>query len=153
MHFRPPDEQNNHKVTCGVHASVVDQVQDRIRDSLKREGAQAKFILSGKGDWRFLDIVSTNAGKLQALEFVRQKHGFDHEHTVACGDSGNDKDMLGGQNRAIVVGNAQPDLVQWVHDTQQQHSSGNGAGPPRLLFTQQHMAAGILEGLESFGLK
>lgn len=26
MHFRPPEEQNDHKVTCGVRADVVDKV-------------------------------------------------------------------------------------------------------------------------------
>ena len=26
MHFRPPDEQNDHKVTCGVRADIVQKV-------------------------------------------------------------------------------------------------------------------------------
>lgn len=26
MHFRPPDEQNDHKVTCGVRADIVEKV-------------------------------------------------------------------------------------------------------------------------------
>ena len=48
--------------------------------------------------------------------YVRQQMGFLHECTVACGDSGNDKDMLGGQNLAVVVGNAQPDLKAWIDE-------------------------------------
>lgn len=149
MHFRPPEEQNDHKVTCGVHMDVMDQVQQQISDSLQEEGVEARLILSGKGDWRYLDIVSINAGKLQALEFVRQKYGFAHNRTVACGDSGNDKDMLSGQNLAIVVGNAQPDLMKWINDTQLKPSDKNA----RLLVTDAHMAEGILEGLATFGLK
>ena len=93
--------------------------------------------------------MSINAGKLQALEFVRQKYGFAHNRTIACGDSGNDKDMLSGQNLAIVVGNAQPDLLQWVNSTQLRPSDDS----PRLLVTNAHMAHGILEGLQTFGLK
>ena len=27
MHFRPPEEQNDHKVTCGVSADVVEKVR------------------------------------------------------------------------------------------------------------------------------
>ena len=149
MHFRPPEEQNNHKVTCGVHVDAVEDVQRQITQSLEAEGVQARLILSGKGDWRYLDIVSINAGKLQALEFVMQKYGFAHNRTIACGDSGNDKDMLSGQNLAIVVGNAQPDLLQWVNETQ---LSPTGADA-RLLVTDAHMARGILEGLQTFDLK
>lgn len=149
MHFRPPEEQNDHKVTCGVHVDVMDQVQQQISEKLAEDGVEARLILSGKGDWRFLDIVSINAGKLQALEFVRQKYGFAHDRTIACGDSGNDKDMLSGQNLAIVVGNAQPDLLQWVNDTQLSVQKDRA----RLLVTTAHMAYGILEGLQAFGLK
>lgn len=48
--------------------------------------------------------------------YVRQQMGFLHQHTIACGDSGNDKDMLAGANLAIVVGNAQPDMKAWIHE-------------------------------------
>jgi len=33
---------------------------------------QARIITSGAGDWRYLDVVHTLAGKLEALEWVRQ---------------------------------------------------------------------------------
>jgi hydroxymethylpyrimidine pyrophosphatase-like HAD family hydrolase len=104
------------------------------------------------GDWRFLDVVPKGAGKLEALEYVRRSHGFPLEATVACGDSGNDILMLSGKNLAIVVGNAQPDLKQWVA----QHQASDASplpGKQRLLTTQNHEALGILEGLAYFGLK
>ncbi len=47
------------------------------------------------------------AHAVQALEYVRKQLGFPHSATLACGDSGNDIDMLGGKNLAVVVGNAQ----------------------------------------------
>lgn len=90
------------------------------------------------------------AGKLQALEYVRQQHGFSHAATIACGDSGNDILMLSGSNLAIVVGNAQPDLVAWL----QQHVATDESpleGKQRLLKTSKHEAYGILEGLQYFG--
>jgi hypothetical protein len=41
--------------------------------------------------------VPIQAGKLEALEYVRQRHGgFPLASTVACGDSGNDILMLSG---------------------------------------------------------
>ena len=52
---------------------------------------------------------------LQALEFVREQLGFEHSSTLAAGDSGNDIDMLEGKNLAVVVGNAQAELLRWAH--------------------------------------
>jgi predicted mannosyl-3-phosphoglycerate phosphatase (HAD superfamily) len=101
------------------------------------------------GDWRFLDLVPVKAGKLEALEYVRKQHGFSHAATVACGDSGNDILMLSGQNLAIVVGNAQPDLVKWLQQHVQDESPLKGK--QRLLKASKHEAYGILEGLQYFG--
>lgn len=49
MHFRPPDEQNDHKVTCGVNVSVLQQVLDQIQAALEAAGVQANIITSGTG--------------------------------------------------------------------------------------------------------
>jgi hypothetical protein len=48
-----------------------------------------------------------------------------------------------GENPAIVVGNAQPTLVDWLAEQPQ-----NG----RIVFTNAHIARGILEGLCRHGL-
>eukprot|EP00878_Enallax_costatus_P014266 GHUV01014922.1.p1 GENE.GHUV01014922.1~~GHUV01014922.1.p1 ORF type:complete len:413 (+),score=120.28 GHUV01014922.1:330-1568(+) len=152
MHFRPPDEQNDHKVTCGVNCSVLERVLDHITASLEAAGVKANVITSGTGDWRFLDLVPIKAGKLEALEYVRKTHNFPHSATIACGDSGNDILMLSGQNLAIVVGNAQPDLVKWLEQHEKRDESPL-EGKQRLLKTQKHEAYGILEGLEYYGYK
>ncbi len=39
-------------------------------------------------------MVPIRAGKLAALNYVRQRYGFAPLETVACGDSGNDILML-----------------------------------------------------------
>lgn len=44
------------------------QVKKLIEGTLKHERVEAQLITSGRGDWRFLDIVSKRAGKLSALE-------------------------------------------------------------------------------------
>jgi hypothetical protein len=54
-----------------------------------------------------------------------------------------------GRNPAIVVGNAQPDLVQWVAQRRREEAGAEG----RLLVAQAHEALGILEGLQRLGLK
>jgi hydroxymethylpyrimidine pyrophosphatase-like HAD family hydrolase len=62
------------------------------------ESAQlvVKVIASGVGGWQYLDIVSAQAGKLESLEYVRRDFGVALDRTVACGDSGNDTLMVGG---------------------------------------------------------
>jgi predicted mannosyl-3-phosphoglycerate phosphatase (HAD superfamily) len=94
-------------------------------------------------------LVPIKAGKLKALEYVRQQHGFSHAHTIACGDSGNDILMLSGRNLAVVVGNAQPDLLAWLglHEADESPLPGK----QRLLKASKHEAYGILEGLAYWG--
>ena len=51
-----------------MHGSVVDRVVGDIQAAIDQAGVRARLVLSGKGEWRFLDIVAANAGKLAALE-------------------------------------------------------------------------------------
>lgn len=78
-----------------------------------------------------------------------EKLGFSPGNTVACGDSGNDKDMLAAANLAVVVGNAQPDLRQWLDSLT--HKETHCQGKMRLVQAQAHHAHGILEGLQQLG--
>lgn len=55
-----------------------------------------------------------------------------------AGDSGNDVLMLEGDHPAIVVGNAQPELIQWVL---RQPQDG------KVVYSLASYADGILEGL------
>ena len=50
---RPPDEQNDHKVTCGVRADVLTTVLNHIESIITANNVKAKLITSGEGDWRY----------------------------------------------------------------------------------------------------
>jgi len=101
------------------------------------------LIVSGTGGWRYLDCVPVNGGKLEALEYVRKFFNIPIQRCVAAGDSCNDILMLGGKNPAIVVGNAQEELCQWLLSQPQ---------TDRVVFTDAHQARGIMEGLSRLGL-
>ena len=58
------------------------------------------------------------------------------------------RDMLEGEHLSIVVGNAQPDLMDWARSAQ-----GGGAAAGRPLLVGAHRAAGILEGLRTLGFR
>lgn len=144
-HFRPDDEQNGFKVVFGVRSERVAEMIDELGRGVESAGCRAKFIYSGHGDWNYLDVVCEGAGKLEATIYVRSKLGFKPPQTVCCGDSGNDILMLSGEERAIVVGNAQDGLVKWVA-SREDKDEGN-----RLITAKDTHARGILEGLRVMG--
>jgi sucrose-6F-phosphate phosphohydrolase len=145
MHFRPPHEMNEYKVTAGVLYAVLPHVLQSIEEDMSSKGMEYRAVVSGKGDWRFVDLVPKLAGKAAAMAHVREVLGFDPEETVACGDSGNDRDMLEAAHHAIVVGNAQEDLMAWARESQ-----GRSGAP---LVVDAWRAHGVLEGLERLGFK
>jgi hydroxymethylpyrimidine pyrophosphatase-like HAD family hydrolase len=83
------------------------------------------------------------AGKEQALQYVRRMYGIAEHSCVAAGDSGNDILMLEGDHPGIVVGNAQPELLNWIV---KQNQSG------KTLYVDASFADGIVEGLARHGL-
>lgn len=65
------------------------------------------------------------------------------QRCVTAGDSCNDILMLDGAMPAIIVGNAQEELVRWYHE---QNDKG------RIVLTDKPEATGVLEGLARHGL-
>ena len=130
--------EHPHRIALNVHVDSVDLVQHLMREKLDAQGISYKLICSGTMDWRYLDCVSGNAGKHAALEHMRTLYGVSIDRCVAAGDSGNDILMLEGSNPAIVVGNAQQALVEWVV---RQPQDG------RIVVADATLADGVLEGL------
>ena len=152
-HFRPREEFNEHKITVGCRDEFVQRVADIVEGATNAEGLRVKIIASGVGGWQYVDVVSDCAGKLESLEYVRQSVGVSHSRCVACGDSGNDTLMLGGENRAVVVGNAQPALMDWASAQDNCVGSMDAAAAceRRMYIAGDSEARGILEGLRAFG--
>ena len=136
--------------TDSFDVSSSERVQTTANDvqtTRRRRRVIPKLVASGTGGWQYVDVVSRRAGKLESLEYVRTAFGIDTARTVACGDSGNDIAMLGGANKAIVVGNAQPALARWAAN-----AAAKETDPNRLFLAEEKEALGVLEGLRAFGL-
>lgn len=154
-HLRPKHEQNEHKITLGMKSDRVEGACLELRRMLGERGVEAKLVYSGSGEWKYLDVLSKQAGKRSSLDFVRRKTKFSKGSTVAAGDSGNDIDFMEGENRAIIVGNAQGDLVGWYQKAlalSLSSESDRKAFKDRVVFTEEEMAGGIVAGLESFNI-
>ncbi len=126
-------EQRPFKVSYFLNAVVAPQVMAELSAALQSKGLSCQLIYSGGKD---LDILPQGADKGKAMQFVQTQYEIGDAHTVACGDSGNDIALF-GNNRGIIVGNAQPELLHWHRQNPASH---------RYLATA-HYAAGILEGL------
>jgi sucrose-6F-phosphate phosphohydrolase len=142
-HWLDDGSEHPHRVALSVRAAGAAAAEAALRAGAAARGLEVEVITSGEGAWRYVDCVSARGGKLAALEYVRALFGVERARCLAAGDSGNDALMLGGDNPAVVVGNAQPELLQWVVRQPQ------GA---RLVVADAPMARGVMEGLARHGL-
>lgn len=136
---QPSSEQTDFKVSFFLDAAVADRVLPPLEAALLEQGLSVNVIYSGSQD---VDILPKDANKGSAVYYLRHRLQFDSVQTVVCGDSGNDLAMFATDaNRGIIVGNAQPELLDWHH-----------ANPaPHRYLAKAHCAGGILEGLQHFG--
>lgn len=98
-------------------------------------GIPARLVFSSNRD---LDVIPAVAGKGAAVQFVAEQLGIALARVVACGDSGNDTDMLAVAGKAALVANAHPDLV--------------AVAPPGAYQATRPFAAGVHEALIQFGV-
>ena len=108
----------------------------KIRTILSRQGLRARLVYSQS---RYLDVLPQRASKGQALRYLAFKWGLSLDRFIVAGDSGSDLDMLTGATLAIVVGNHSPELA---------HLRGRNG----IHFSEQGFAAGVMEGLEWYGI-
>lgn len=136
---QPDMEQGRFKVSFFLTGEAAPRVLQRLNAMLQERALATHLVYSNDKD---LDILPERGNKGLAMQFLRDRWGFDATQTVACGDSGNDIALFGsGEERGIIVGNARPELLQWY----QTNSSDC------LYLASSYYAEGILEGLHHFG--
>lgn len=135
---QPDSEQRPFKVSFFLTEAMAVEVLPQLESLLPKQGLDIKLIYSTGQD---LDILPRHSDKGLAMQFLRQQWGIDPEQTVVCGDSGNDLALFSvGEERGIIVGNAQKELLKW-----------HNANPVDYRYlAQANCAGGILEGLNYF---
>lgn len=133
LRLQPKSEQREHKVSYFSDLRTMPSLS-QIRSILRKKGVHVNVIFSHNA---FLDILPLRASKGLAVRFVADRWGIPIERVLVAGDSGNDAEMLTGENLGIVVGNYSSELEALKGD---QH----------IYFANQSYAAGILEGIEHY---
>ncbi len=64
------------------------------------------------GHDEIVELFSLNSNKAIALNIVKEKLGFDDEHTLICGDSINDFEFLKAGGKSVVPSNADPRIKE-----------------------------------------
>mmetsp|Transcript_5575 Transcript_5575/g.9951 ORF Transcript_5575/g.9951 Transcript_5575/m.9951 type:complete len:380 (-) Transcript_5575:26-1165(-) len=128
---------------------------DGLRAAL---GSNYQVISSGHGEWKLIDVCSSKAGKLKAMQFAMETLGFGAQQTLACGDSGNDELMYRCNGaRAVMVANALPELVEALtaaarpaRTELQKGTVFETSHGSTVLFASRDVAGGIVEALHEF---
>ena len=145
-------KQNNFKLSYYVPLQCNEQrLSQEINARLSRLGVHTTLVWSvddpaGIG---LLDILPLHAGKLAAIEFLREQLGYRHDETVFAGDSGNDLPVLTSALPAVLVANATDNVREAAvtqaesRGTQQQLYLARG----NFMDMNGNYSAGIIEGV------
>jgi sucrose-6F-phosphate phosphohydrolase len=118
---------------CSYFASDSAVVED-FQSQLNKAGIPHKLVYSGGRD---VDILPSESGKGQALQYILDKYKLSEAKLLVAGDSGNDVEMLTMGFPSVIVGNAQPELLE-----QPEH--------PSIYRAKQKFAGGIHEAWSHF---
>jgi sucrose-phosphate synthase len=124
-----------HKLSYHANPARLPELSE-IYGLLHRQGLRAKLVYSQS---KFLDVLPAAASKGQAVRYLAIKWGLPLGRFIVAGDSGNDYDMLTGDTLGIVVANHSPELERL-------------RGRERIHFAGLPFAAGIMEGMEHYGV-
>jgi sucrose-phosphate synthase len=132
LEVQGPEGQNPHKISYNLDPERYDE-----RKLPLVLGSAWKHVTAIRSHDAYLDILPRRASKGKALKYLARKWALAPKDVVVAGDSGNDRDMLTGAHRGVLVGNRSREL--------------DDLGDRRDLFRARgHAAAGIIEGLEHF---
>ncbi len=134
-----PDKFNTDlKTSCYLDTTPdPEAAAQKIIEKVAPDNDSYRVIWSSGRD---LDILPAKAGKGNAIQFLIEHLALGPDRTVVSGDSGNDSDMFRESFHGIAVGNARPELKEFLEKL-----SHN-----KTYLAKKEFAAGIEEGLHHF---
>lgn len=133
---QPAFYQTAFKSSWYASDATEEQIQ-KLDEALGRSGLDINIVYSSNRD---LDVLPKFANKGNSLSWLLKHLSIPRTEALAAGDTGNDSAMILKKGvQGIVVGNAQPELLEAV--------IGHKVYTARECF-----ADGVLEGLQHFGV-
>jgi Cof subfamily protein (haloacid dehalogenase superfamily) len=83
--------------------SLLPDLYNKLTDTV---GEIANVYLTGRGDFRSIEIVDKEINKKLAIDRLIGLYGFSHDEVAVFGDDYNDMEMLKGFKYSIAMGNA-----------------------------------------------
>lgn len=148
-------KQSRHKLSYYVPLQADrDALAAEMRRRLDTNAIAAELVWSidepnGVG---LLDILPARAGKLAAIEFLREGLGFAETEVLFAGDSGNDLSVMTSRLPAVLVANATAEVREQAVELARRGGNSERlylAGGGFLGFNGNY-AGGILEGVAHF---
>lgn len=155
LRLQEADKQASFKLSYyGPLTADAGDLLAQVRERLAASGARVNLIWSldeaaGVG---LLDILPAAAGKLHALDYLRQSLAIPARRTVFAGDSGNDLEVLASALPAVLVANAATEVRAQALAAAAANGHDNALylATGRFLGMNGNYAAGILEGLAHY---
>lgn len=136
--------QDVHKISYTTTSPLENSAHSaELHTYLSDANLEANVVTSGRGAWRFVDILPIGVDKGTALLHLPSmldgsNMTEDSICRIAIGDSMNDQAALAAADVSIIPSNGQPDLLHWIAENQ---SAGS------FYIAEERFAAGALEGL------
>ena len=134
-----PLEQNHWKISYHLDPQAPAKVVEHLGVRLAQTNIPVQVIFSSGKD---VDLLPRRSNKGNATRYLQKLLAMAAEKTLVCGDSGNDISLFETKSRGVIVGNAQPELLQW-HRQQ---------GDSRHYLAQSSYGGAILEAIAHFEL-
>lgn len=130
IRLQEPDAQWPFKLSYYVDDFTADDMANLYK-FLDDHKFKTKVLLT---DNKFLDILPFRASKGSAVQYLSHKWNQPASHIITAGNGGNDKDMLTGKARAIVVSNYSPELEELKKNK-------------AIYFAKHPLSKGVLDGI------
>jgi len=132
--LQEPAAQWEYKLSYYVDENFDEDDLANLYKFLDDRKLRAKILLTEN---KYLDLLPFRAGKGNAVRYLSYKWKVPLEQFITAGNSGNDKDMLTGKTKGIVVANYSPELEE-LKDNK------------FIYFTKQPLSKGVLEGIHFY---
>ena len=131
IHLQEPAAQWRFKLSYYVDEKFSEDDLANLYKFLDDRKLRAKVLLTEN---RYLDLLPFRASKGGAVRYLSYKWKVPLENFITAGNSGNDRDMLKGKAKGIVVANYSPELEELKKNK-------------LIYFTKNPLAKGVLEGI------